>query len=300
MKSFKKQNAGTIQLDEHDSLKRRFVGDIHFGEPGSEEEAFKKLMDEAKRENRKVILMGDLITAITTKDKRHEVDVHDKTFSEQQDFLHETFEKYGDIIELVLKGNHEEKLIKKQGDFLEKMSERYDINYGGYCVNILYEKHIEDEHKEQITPTFTAYYNHGSKSFNYRAGEEKRKETNKQIRLKDVLGNGIEADLYVQGHAHEGIMYTDPFKMKLVNKGEGKYEEEYIQTGEGKVYVCVPSLYRAHKGESYASRKGLKPTEIGCVDLEWEDNLDLKDVKLNVFNNEEVITTDSYAKRKVR
>lgn len=300
MKSFKKQKAGTIQIDEHDSLKRRFVGDIHFGEPGADVDKFRQIMDEAKRENRKVILMGDLITSIIVRDKRYEVDVHDKTFSDQQDFLHDILEKYDDIIELVLKGNHEETVIKKQGDFLENMCERYDVNYGGYCVNILYEKHIDDAHEEQITPTFTAYYNHGSKSFNYRAGEKKRQETNKKIRLKDVLGNGKEADLYVQGHCHEGIMYVDPFEMRLVNKGNGEYEEEYIQTGERKTYISTPSLYRAHQSESYAARKDLSPTEIGYVDLEWNDDLSVNDIRIEVFNNDEIITTDSYKKQKVR
>ena len=289
MKSWKNKPVGKLTLGFEDSLKRRIIGDLHFGEPGADVELFEKLLEDARDQNRKVILLGDLITSIIPDDKRFEIETHAESFAEQQDYLNGILDKYHDIVELVFMGNHEGKLIKKHGDFLEKMCKRHGINYAGFRCNILYEKD---------TNQFNVLYTHGDKTFNYRAGEEVRKQTNKRIRLKDILGNGIEADMYVQGHAHEGVMYTDPFTLYMVNEDGERYEERYLQTGEGKTYVCIPALLRGHQHESYASRSGYAPTEVGCVDLEWDEDLNIKDLEIKVSKGDDFGTKESYADRR--
>jgi len=289
MESWKNSPVGKITLGTEDSLKRRIIGDLHYGEPGADVRLFEKLMEDAREEGRKVILLGDLITSILPTDKRFEIETHAKNFEEQRDYLNQLFAKYKNNIELVFMGNHEGKLIKTHGDFLERMCKRHDINYAGFRCNILYERDINQ---------FNVLYTHGSKTFNYRAGEEKRKQINKEIRLKDILGNGIEADLYIQGHAHEGVMYTDPFRLFMVNEDGKKYQERYLQTGEGKTYVCIPALLRGHQHESYASRSDYRPTEVGCVDLDWDENLDIKDIRIKVSHGNEIKTKESYDERR--
>lgn len=254
-------------------------------------------MEEAEEKGYRVIILGDLITSILPNDKRHEIDSHVEDFSEQEEWLHDFFERFQDTIEWVGKGNHEGKLIKKHGDFLEKITNRYEIRYLGFQLNALYKKQYEDAEDDSIS----IYMTHGTSTFNYRAGEDIRRQINKRVRVKDLLKNICEADFYIQGHAHQGVMYTPPFELTLVNEGGDKYKEKYLPKGEEKIYCCIPSMLRTyHKTENYAARSGVSPSEVGCIDLHLDQNLDVEDVEMIVSHQGEFIVKDSYNQRKIR
>ena len=290
--SYKDTSTMSYQIKKGEAPKFRIIADLHYGEPDFDMGCFLTAISEAEEEGRKVILLGDLITSIIPEDRRFEKDNHKIDFAEQLDWLERILHKYADTIHLVFQGNHEQKLIRTHGDFIEKICERNAIMYAGYQMNILYRKL---NYKNKIN----FYLTHGNRTFNYRAGEGRRIQTNKEVRIKDLLEPTCEADLYVMGHAHQGVLSTDALKMKLVNETGKRYEEKYVPENQDKVFCCCPSMFRTYQGgENYGTRSGFIPSEVGFIDVNLTKGLEIDDVKLIVSNGDEFIEKDSYKRRR--
>jgi hypothetical protein len=269
------------------------MADLHEGEgPCSDRGSFFKGLRGAADQERKVVILGDMVTSIFPDDRRFNVEEHTTSFADQEAFIEdEVIRPFKDIIECWARGNHEDWLTKRHGDFMDKICTRHKVNYIGYQINTLYK--LGDKR-------FTAYYTHGRRNFNRRAGEDVRKPVNKQVGLKDYFRDtGIEADFYICGHGHQAIMYTDPFDLRLVNRGGEHYSEEYLPTGEGKVYCMTPSFMRTYMtgSENYAAIAGFKASEVGYIDLDLTEDLNIYDVRLVVSNNGRFKTKDSYRRR---
>ncbi len=289
--SYKNTPVTKEYLNAGDELHYRIIADTHYGEHTFDRRSFRNAMDDAVEQDRGIILLGDMITSILPGDSRYSKNEHETTFADQEDWLERIISHYSDNLEWVFQGNHEQTLIKSHGDFMENICERNEVRYGGFQLNIRYQKQNGD--------SINFYLTHGRKTFNYRAGEGRRKKTNKQVRVKDLLRPICEADLYVMGHAHDGVLSTDPYELKLVNRDGQNYEERYLPEHDDKVYCCCPSMLRTYQeGENYASRSMIPPSEVGYIDVDISKGLDIEDVQLVVSNNDEFIVRESYKDRR--
>ena len=84
-----------------------FLGDLHLGNRAADRKAFRRALIEAD----KVILMGDMIEAITKKDKRHNKNDSILTYSEQITELIKDLTPYKDKILRYVIGNHCDTLL---------------------------------------------------------------------------------------------------------------------------------------------------------------------------------------------
>ncbi len=289
--SYKNTPVTKQYIEPGEAPKYRIIADTHYGEQVFDRQTFRNAMDDAVDEDRRIILLGDLVTSITKSDRRHSVEEHKITFAEQTDWLEKIISYYQDNIDWVFHGNHEQKLISAHGNFVEKICDRHDIKYAGFQINVRLAK--------QGTQGFNFYLTHGNKTFNYRAGEGRRKKINKEVRIKDLLRNICEADIYIMAHAHDGVLSTDAYELRLVNENGQRYEEKYMPEHDDKIYACVPSMLRTYqKGENYGSRSMFSPSEVGYLDIDLTKGLDVENVKLVVSNENEFVVKDSYKQRR--
>jgi len=278
-------------IEKGEAPKYRIIADMHYGEHTFDRQCFRNAMDDAVDEGRRIILLGDLVTSITKDDRRHSVEEHKISFADQTDWLDKIISYYADNIDWVFQGNHEQKLIAAQGDFISNICERHEVKYAGFQLNIRLQKGNGNH--------LNFYLTHGNKTFNYRAGEGRRKKTNKEVRIKDLLRPVCEADIYIMGHAHDGVLSTDPFELRLINETGQRYEEKYLPENDDKIYACCPSMLRTYqKGENYGSRSMFPPSEVGYIDIDLTKGLDVDDVRLVVSNDNEFMVKESYKNRR--
>lgn len=280
------------KIPKGEGLKIRFLADKHEGETSFDYKHFNVAKKTAIDEGRKIIAMGDWNTNIVPTDRRRfSIEEHGETVAEQQHQVRVDMEDMKDLVEGWHIGNHEYSLMKVIGDYIGIMCEEIGIPYLGYQCNTLYKAHGGEK--------FTLYTTHGKWSFNYRAGEGRRKKTNYEVRVKDLLRPICWSDLSIMAHAHRGILSTPHYERQLVNVGKREYEERYLPDDDGRIFACCPSFLRIYRSglENYASRSGLQPTGVGFIDLDLNKKLQIEDIRLILSKGKEFVVWDSLRKR---
>ena len=272
-------------------IKLRCMGDTHYGETAYDGEYFDRACKDARDKERKIIWMGDMVTSIPPGDRRWNIEEHQISLADQQHWLRVLLENYGDITEHLHVGNHELTHIRNSGNWVLNLCDELNVDYAGFQRNTLY-KHKSKE--------FTLYTTHGTWALGGRAGEGRRKKTNKEIRIKDFMRTICYANLSIMGHAHQGILSTPHYSRQLVNTGLPEYEEFYLPDDDGRVYACCPSFLRIYQNgyENYATGR-YEPTGVGWVDVDINENMELEDVQVWESYEGEFIMVDSLKKRMV-
>ena len=265
-------------------------GDPHIGGDHSSEHHFIDFLESPYPK----CLMGDLLEAIAPGDRRFSMGAHKNPVINAFWYLKHLLlkhtvenEKAGPVL-VLLRGNHEAVIFNKFGNLYQSkyvldnkeepvggLCEDLDILYGGVlCLMVLHDGK-GNECEVMLT--------HGNTSFNYKAGEEERKETNKQVRLRDSLKRICKADLYACGHGHQLVITEPPRAQRLVrNKKTNKMELKNTNVGD-RGYYCMcgsfTTVYDEGGDSNYAEDWLVEPTDIGWVRVYMDKNLKVKKVE---------------------
>ena len=185
--------------------KYSFLGDLHLGNGASDIEAFRY----ALKKSNKVILMGDMIEAITKKDPRH-ADDNILTYSEQITQLIKIIKPYKKKIVTYIIGNHESTLLSRTDiDSVDLICKHLDIK-PAYTETLIF-----DEIKCFVTHGTSTGITYGgavTKLLNY---------------AKDHRAN-----YYFMGHTHklfDLMIQHEPFPYTIVNTGTFLGQPIYAQ-----------------------------------------------------------------------
>lgn len=247
-------------------------------------------------------LLGDLLEGIAPTDKRFSVKSHQNPVLNCFWYLKHMLLKHniendmaGPVV-LILRGNHEATIFNKFGNLYEgKIKPRKEEEeVGGLCpeLNILYGGVLcmlvlHDGKGNESEWMLT----HGNTAFNYKAGEEERKKTNKKVRLRDSLKRICKADLYACGHGHQLVITEPPRAQRLVrNKKTNKMELKNTKVGD-RGYYCMcgsfTTVYDEGGDGNYAEDWLVEPTDIGWIRVHMDAKLNIK--KLEKIIPDEIV-----------
>lgn len=234
------------------------VGDLHIGNAGFDEEYFLDQMKEVKKRNAYTVLVGDLLDAILTSDKRYESGCLDERYGTPKKLDCLIDECYYDLVEylkpirhLVLgcvEGNHERTLRKRtQTDITKRLSRELGVPYlrGSGYINLVLRR-------GQATRSRGIYAAHGSGGASTYGSK-----INKLLAMRDV----IDADIYMCGHMHDRLTKVIP------RLGAKKHDGELSLTNRPMAFMATGAYLQTYREgvSGYGERKGYKPVTMGCA-----------------------------------
>lgn len=207
------------------------IGDIHFGnksfDPAYLERALKFVA--ANRNRARIILMGDLMEVATKTSVGRSV--YDERYPTYQQFLKavETFTPYADLIDYVIEGNHEERIIRDTSyEIMQEFCHRIGRpdTYGQFSGIVNYNLGTD--------LTYSVYAWHGATG-----GTRESSAVNALLSMRERA----VAHIYLMGHTHKLLKFDrevyvpaphdqDPVLLKqmFVNTGtavgDGGYGEQ--------------------------------------------------------------------------
>lgn len=234
--------------EEFDILELFVISDVHVGDNAYEEQAFLKFIDEiASKENRFVILAGDLIDNGL---KHSKTNSYKATMSprDQKKYICRALEKIKHKILCIVDGNHE-----------MRSSDCSDNNIGEDIAMILGVPSLyrEDEAILKITfgkrengrrQCYTANVFHGSGG-----GATPGAAINSIVRRS----SNIVADFYICGHFHNKIVHKNRIRLIDTQNKNVRYTTRLF---------VVSSSWKAYM-EGWEAIKGFVPGEPGSVKI---------------------------------
>lgn len=175
----------------HNSMYLLPIGDIHLGNkfhnPRYLQDAL-RFADKNRRRTR-IILMGDMMEVATKTSVGRSV--YDESYPTQKQFevMVETFKPYADIIDLVVEGNHEERIIRDTSfeivqEFCHRIG-RFDA-YGQFSGIVNY--------RMDTGMTYSVYAWHGATG-----GITESSVINAMLKMRE----SALAHIYLMGHTHK-------------------------------------------------------------------------------------------------
>jgi len=264
-------------------------GDPHIGNNNTSEHHFIKFLESPYPK----FLMGDLLEGIEPRDRRFYHGKHKNPVMEAFYYLKHLLlvhnierEDAGPVLGL-LKGNHESVVFSKLGNLYHGSYETEDgdkvegglcddlgIAYGGFLAMFIL---TDGKHESQWMLT------HGNVTFNYKAGEEERKMTNKRVRLRDSLKRIAKADLYAAGHGHQLVITKPPMAQRLVyDRRSHKMIMSLVPIGDPGYYCMAGSFMRVYEENvdgNYAEEMLVEPADIGWIRVFLDNNLKITNVE---------------------
>lgn len=225
---------------DHKSMYILPIGDIHFGNKYYNPDYLKRALEFAdKHRNRtRIILMGDLLELATKTSVGRSV--YDEEYPTQRQFeiAVETFKPYADIIDLVVEGNHEERIIRDTSfeitqEFCHRIG-RFDA-YGkfGSIVNYNLGNGM----------TYSAYAWHGSTG-----GVKESSAINALLGMRER----VTSHLYLMGHTHKLLHFNRKLYVPAPDQEEPAIiNQMFVNTGT------------AVDDGGYGAQKGLPLQRIG-------------------------------------
>lgn len=203
----------------HKSVYLLFIGDTHIGNKYFN----KKYLDEAllfaekNRDRTRILLMGDIIEAATKTSVGRAVYDEDYPTYKQFEYAVNIFKPYADLIDLVVEGNHEERIIKDTSfEIVQEFCHRLGIyNAYGKFSAILNIKVGE--------LVYSVYAWHGSGG-----GVTEASAINQLLKMRDR----VIAHVYAMGHIHKLLCFTR--KISVPNINDNQYvelEQVFVNTG---------------------------------------------------------------------
>lgn len=256
-----------------------FMADLHWDNPKSDHTLIKKHLEEAKRRNAKVVILGDLFCAMqgwgdprgTKSDIRPEhnnINYLDSIINTAVDF----FGPYADQIALITRGNHETSVQKrKETDMLQRFVDLVNLihkpkqtiklgGYGGWLRLMFNREKSNDRYSIKIK------YFHGSGG----GGVVTKGMIGNQRRQASIQN----ADIIISGHVHEEVTAT--FMYETLNQNCNIELKEVI-------HIITPT-YKEEYSDGYSGwhiERGAPPKPLGGTWLDF--NCDLGDIKFTNY-----------------
>ena len=253
------------------------AGDFHYGALTCSRSSIKQMVASIGKDD-VLLLLGDLIEAITPDDKRWQttsIAWQDKLFTpdEQAQAIIRDLTPLKGRIPVVLAGNHEWKLanVISFGDVIAK---GLDSEYGGAACVV----HFGWKDK----PAFKIHVMHGGWTPNSNAKDVVQADANMRATLKMKLQDQV-GDCIAQfcGHGHRLLLQppTAHRQLYITTSKAGKINQNYkVPSQQNASYIHFDSrwygvcgsflkLYSppGSKSIGYAEMFNYKPTEIGCL-----------------------------------
>lgn len=253
------------------------AGDFHFGALTCSRSSIKQMIASVGK-NDLVILMGDLIEAITPEDRRWQttsVAWQDKLYTpqEQAEAIVRDLAPLKGRIPVVLAGDHCWKLMNTM-NFPNAIAKELDSEYGGAaCV-----AHFEWNRK----PAFRIHVMHGGWTPNSNAKDVVQADANMRATLKMKLQDQVgDCIAHFCGHGHRLLLQppTAHRQLYITTTKTGKINQNYkvspVQSAnylhpDTRWFGMTGSFLKLYsppgsKSIGYAEMFGYRPTEIGCL-----------------------------------
>lgn len=205
-----------------------FAGDLHFGSLAFHEKGWVRLLERLQQETGVyLVLMGDLLEAITVDDPRWNSDVHDGKMTPlaQADMMIDYLKPVRKKILALLTGNHEAKLWR-YGDLTQYMCGKLDVPYGGYSCKIAV--------KNGGRLRYKLYATHGRLTVNSIADDPVRRLSNFRLTIKRKLQHlAGDTACMVTGHCHKLLTCKPVAELYVTDDGEHLHASytQGVQTG---------------------------------------------------------------------
>lgn len=244
------------QLETLTGLERKFMlmSDLHLGSSSCDEDAVKRDLDWAVRENAKVFLLGDVLDMILPKDmKRYqpsavakELRGEDNLVGATVNYAYNFLEPYKDSIVMISEGNHEGSIIQYHGfDPISALVHRLggDVRHGGIGGYIVCRYTCP---KNSIRMAIR--YHHGA------GGSAPR--TLGVMGLADMGAYSPDADIVWQGHKHNKFINGTAIVEKLC-------PNTFALSYHKQMQLMTGGYLQPNQG--YALAKALKPQSQGGI-----------------------------------
>jgi hypothetical protein len=186
--------------DSLDGVRLYGIGDVHLGNPFSDEKRLIKTIEQIKADPQaRVIITGDLLEMVT-KSSLGEIWAQTMTPFQQAEHAVELLEPIKDRIIAGVEGNHEDRAYKELGFLpIQMIMARLGLNVSEVYTPIGGVLFISIDSPKQGKTVFTVYFKHGSgggKSMGVKAN-----------RLNEMKYEVI-ADVYIRAHDHGQMGFT--------------------------------------------------------------------------------------------
>lgn len=214
------------------------TGDWHIGPLNCNFEGIEKTIDYVKNnKNVFLVLKGDLIDAISPKDKRYAHCVMEnpklKTAQQQANKVLEILRPVKDKILFVMIGNHEFKQINEV-DWGQYWADALGVPYGGYIAKFI---HLDENNEPRLKMLFV----HGYGSVTSQAKDTIQRIANIKAGIKRKLEATGHADcIYMSmGHMHKliAINPTVSEEIMLTDNGEDIKQEYRVFQNQSAKYI---------------------------------------------------------------
>lgn len=258
------------------------ISDLHVGSPNVNERTIEEFVKRVKsKKNVYVVVKGDVIEAITPKDKRFNMGgLPYDTPKEQADRVIEIFKPIKNRILAWGIGNHEcSSGVIDVCNFAEYITEALEIPhlYGGYEFKISFHD-VEDNLMHKF------FHSHGFGNLKSNAKDDIQRLANMKANLKVKMTNLAITDcIYMSmGHNHQLVVVEPTVQDKLMLTDDGKQiHQNYLYNSPQNVqYIPPDSRWYASTGSfmkrfsspgtkhiNYSERAGYAPSEIGWVEI---------------------------------
>lgn len=209
----------TTLFQPNSTLKLGLFSDIHFDSPDCDKETLTKHFDYCLKDNRYILIGGDLFDAILLKDMKravnHLLTAKDNQINVKLEETAHFLDKYKDNIIFIGRGNHEESVLKYNGlDLLQMLTtllnagKKTPIQYGNYANFLRFS--FTNKQKKSIAH-YDIFQHHG-------AGGSA--PITKGMLDFSRIAKGVNADLIVIGHKHNAIIDASDPIMYIDNNGK--------------------------------------------------------------------------------
>jgi hypothetical protein len=196
------------------------IGDIHFGNKYFDEAKLKDALNfvDKNRNRCRIVLMGDLLELATKTSVGRSV--YDENYPTQKQFeiAVETFKPYADLIDCIVEGNHEERIIRDTSfEITEELSHRLN-RHDAYCK---FQGMVNVNTGDGLTYSIHAW--HGATG-----GTKETSVINGLLSMREVSMSHV----YMMGHTHKLFAFNK--KITLPQPGSdqcAELDQLFVNTG---------------------------------------------------------------------
>jgi hypothetical protein len=229
---------------DHKSIYLCAIGDLHIGHKNFDESALNQTLEfiDKNRNRCRILLMGDLLECATKTSVGR--GIYDESYPTQKQFekIINIFKPYSDLIDGVVEGNHEERVIRDTSfEIMQEFCHRIDCfdKYSQFeCIQNF---HLGDFN-------YSSYIHHGSSG-----GITESAAITSLLKMRERA----IVNAYFLGHTHKLLSFTRRIHVPSTGSEALEIEQLFVNTGT------------ALGGGGYGTQKGYPElsTGFGCVEI---------------------------------